>query len=235
MMEATSIKLTITQWAEEDRPREKMLLKGVAALSDAELLAILIGSGNRDETAVELSQRILLSINNNLNTLGKLEIKDLIRNYKGIGEAKAITITAALELGKRRKLSEAEKQDKIQSSRNVYDIFHPLLGDLKHEELWALYLNRSNKIIKRSLILRGNSNNVPVDIKLILKEAIEVLAQGIVLCHNHPSNEAKPSRDDDMVTHKLKNAAQLMDIRLLDHIIVCDGEYYSYMDEGALH
>jgi DNA repair protein RadC len=233
-MKNSNIKLTITQWAEEDRPREKMLLKGMSALSDAELLAILIGSGNRDETAVELSQRILLSINNNLNALGKLEIKDLIRNYKGIGEAKAITIIAALELGKRRKLSEAEKQDKIQSSKNVYDIFHPILSDLKHEELWALYLNRSNKIIKRSLILRGNANNVLVDIKLILKEAIETLASGIILCHNHPTNDAKPSGEDDKVTKKLKEAAQLMDVKLLDHIIVCDGAYYSYRDSGIL-
>jgi DNA repair protein RadC len=233
-METSNTKLTITQWAEEDRPREKMLLKGVAALSDAELLAILIGSGNRDETAVELSQRILLSINNNLNTLGKLEIKDLIRNYKGIGEAKAITIAAALELGKRRKLSEAEKQDKIESSKNVYDIFHPLLSDLKHEELWALYLNRSNKIIKRSLILRGNTNNVSVDIKLILKEAVEILAAGIVLCHNHPTNDAKPSKEDISITLKLREAAQLLDVKLHDHIIVCDGEYYSFRDAGVV-
>ncbi|MDR1810787.1 MAG: DNA repair protein RadC [Prevotella sp.] len=233
-MDANTTKLTITQWAEEDRPREKMLLKGVEALSDAELLAILIGSGNRDETAVELSQRILQSINNNLNTLGKLEIKDLIRNYKGIGEAKAITIAAALELGKRRKLSEAEKQDKIVSSKNVYDIFHPLLSDLKHEELWALYLNRSNKVIKRSLILRGNTSSVLTDIKLILKEAIELRASGIILCHNHPSNESKPSKDDNIVTQKLKEAALLMDVMLFDHIIVCDSEYYSYKDAGLL-
>jgi DNA repair protein RadC len=234
-MDTGNVKLTITQWAEEDRPREKMMLKGVSALSDAELLAILIGSGNKDETAVELSQRILSSINNNLNTLGKLDIKDLIRNYKGIGEAKAITIAAALELGKRRKLSEAEKQYKIESSKNVYDIFHPLLSDLKHEELWALYLNRSNKVVKRSLILRGNTGSVPVDIKLILKEAINLLASGIVLCHNHPSNEAAPSKDDLNVTRKLQEAAQVMDMRLHDHVIVCDGTYYSFRDAGKIN
>ncbi|GAB6012125.1 RadC family protein [Viscerimonas tarda] len=233
-MDSNSPKLRITQWAEEDRPREKMLLKGVSALSDAELLAILIGSGNKEETAVELSQRILSSINNNLNSLGKLAINDLIRNYKGIGEAKAITIVAALELGKRRKLSEAEKQDRITSSKNVYDIFHPILSDLKHEELWVLLLNRSNKVIKRSLILRGNTNNVPVDIKYILKESIENLASGLILCHNHPTNEAKPSGDDNNVTLKIKESAQLMDISLIDHIIICDGSYYSYKDSGML-
>lgn len=223
-------KLTITQWAEEDRPREKMLMKGVSALSDAELLAILIGSGNKNETAVELSQRILNSVNNNLNLLGKLEIKHLIKNFNGIGEAKAITIVAALELGKRRKLSEAEKQEKIYSSKNVYDIFHPLMCDLKHEEMWVLFLNRSNKIIKRYLVQRGSTNNVTVDIKYILKEAIECLASGIILCHNHPTNDAKPSRDDDEITFKIRESAQLMDIELLDHIIVCENDYYSYND-----
>ena len=233
-MEISKTKLRITQWAEEDRPREKMLLKGVSALSDAELLAILIGSGNKEETAVELSQRILSSINNNLNTLGKLAIADLIRNYKGIGEAKAITIAAALELGKRRKLSEAEKQDKISSSKNVYDIFHPILGDLGHEELWILLLNRSNKVIKRSLISRGDKSDVMVDIKYVLKEAIENLAAGIILCHNHPTNETKPSSNDNAFTQKIKESAQLMDVALLDHIIICDGEYFSYRDSGIL-
>ena len=224
-------KLKITQWAEEDRPREKMLLKGISALSDAELLAILIGSGNKNETAVELSQRILMSVNNNLNTLGKLSINELIKNFTGIGEAKAITITAALELGKRRKLSEAEQQTKINISRDVYHIFHPVLGDLRHEEAWVLLLDKKNKIIKKVLIHRGNINNTFIDIKLILKEAIENMASGIILCHNHPDNDATPSIDDDSITFKLKEAATLMDILLQDHIIVCDSDYYSYKDQ----
>lgn len=229
-----NIKLKITQWAEEDRPREKMLLKGVSALSDAELLAILIGSGNKNETAVELSQRILLSVNNNLNTLGKLEIKDLIKDFNGIGEAKAITIAAALELGKRRKLSEAEKQERIRFSGDVYEIFHPILGDLKHEETWLLLLNKSNKVMKKALVNRGNIDNTYVDIRLILKEAIENLATGIVLCHNHPTNDCYPSKNDDHITYKLRDAAAIMDIALHDHIIICDGTYYSYKDQKRL-
>jgi len=227
-------KMKIKQWAEEDRPREKMLLKGVSVLSDAELLAILIGSGNKDETAVELSQRILLSVNNNLNSLGKIDMQDLIKNFNGIGEAKAITIAAALELGNRRKLYEAEELPKILTSKNVYEIFHPVLADLKHEETWILLLNKSNKVIKKVLINRGCTDSAIVDIKKILKEAIENFASGIILCHNHPSNEAGPSREDDRITSRLKESAAIMDITLLDHIIVCDGKYYSYVDKGRL-
>ena len=227
-------RLKITDWAEEDRPREKMVLKGVSSLSDAELLAILIGSGNKDETAVELSQRILAANNNNLNTLGKLSIDDLVDNFKGIGEAKAISIIAALELGRRRKLSEAEVQAKIISSKNVYDIFHPILADLPHEELWVLLLNKSNKIVKRVQISRGNSNHTLVDIRLILKEAISNLASGIILCHNHPTNDLTPSFNDDAITAKLKESTSIMDIAFLDHIIIGDGDYYSYRDNKKL-
>jgi DNA repair proteins len=174
-------KLNIKDWAEEDRPREKMLLKGVSALSDAELLGILIGSGNKSETAVELSQRILHSVSNNLNTLGKLEIKDLIKDFKGIGEAKAITIVAALELGKRRKLSEALVSPQITSSKDVYDIFHPILADLKHEEVWVLFLNRANKVVKNIQISKGGLTATVVDIRLIMKEGIQSLASAMVL------------------------------------------------------
>ncbi|NDW17911.1 DNA repair protein RadC [Dysgonomonas sp. 216] len=226
--------LKITEWAEEDRPREKMQMKGAAALSDAELLAILIGSGNKNETAVELSKRILHTVNNNLNSLGKLDIKELISNFNGIGEAKAITIAAALELGRRQKISEAEKIEKIVCSVNVYNIFHPLLSDLKHEEFWVLLLGKSNNIIKKTLINRGNENSVGVDIKLILKEAIETSASGIILCHNHPDNNSSASKNDDDITFRLYKAAALMDIALLDHIIICNGTYYSYKDSDKL-
>ena len=228
------IKLNIKDWAEEDRPREKMLLKGVGALSDAELLGILIGSGNKNETAVELAQRILHSVSNNLNILGKQEIKDLIRNFNGIGEAKAITIAAAMELGKRRKLSEVVVQPQITSSETVYHIFHPVLADLKHEEVWVLLLNRANKVLKKIQVSKGGVTGTVVDIRMIMKEAIDSLASAMVLCHNHPSGNSNPSGDDDNITRRLKDAGQIMDVRLLDHIIVCDHSYYSYMDRGRM-
>ncbi len=227
-------KLKITDWAEADRPREKMLIKGVSALSDAELLAILIGSGNKSETAVELSQRILLSVNNNLNSLGKIEINHLIKNFNGIGEAKAITITAALELGKRRKISDSEKQVQILSSSDAYQIFHPILCDLKHEEGWALLMNRSNKIIKKIQVSKGGITGTILDIRLIMKETIENLATNIILIHNHPSGNTKPSEDDNRITKKLKEACNLLDITLVDHIIVCDKDYYSYKDKSTI-
>lgn len=227
-------KLNIKDLAEEDRPREKMLLKGVGSLSDAELLGILIASGNKDETAVELAQRILHSVSNNLNTLGKLTIKDLIKNFKGIGEAKAITIIAALELGRRRKLSEVEVQPQITSSESVYQILHPVLADLKHEEVWALLLNRANKVIKKIQVSKGGIAGTVVDIRMIMKEAIDSLASAIVLCHNHPSGNTNPSGDDNNITRKLKEAGQILDIKLLDHVIICDRSYYSYADKGLL-
>lgn len=233
-MNNTYNKLKITDWAEEDRPREKMRLKGISSLSDAELLAILIGSGNKDETAVELSQRILHSVNNNLNSLGKLEINELIRNFKGIGEAKAITIVSALELGKRRKLTEKEKLVSIHSSTNVFDIFQPVLGDLRHEECWALLLNRANKIIKKIQVSIGGVSGTLIDIRIIVKEAIENLASGIILIHNHPSGNTKPSNEDNNITTKLKNACLLLDIELLDHIIISDDNYFSYKDHMCL-
>jgi DNA repair protein RadC len=227
-------KLNIKDWAEEDRPREKMLLKGVAALSDAELLGILIGSGNKNETAVELAQRILHSASNNLNVLGKMEIKNLIRNFHGIGEAKAITIAAALELGKRRKLSEKIVQPQITSGEDVYHLFHPVLADLKHEEAWVLLLNRANRVLKKIQVSKGGVAGTVIDIRMIMKEAIDNLASAMILCHNHPSGNTRPSGDDDQITGRLKEAGNLMDIHLLDHVIVCDHSYYSYMDKGKL-
>lgn len=233
-MDQSKAKLTITEWAEEDRPREKLLLKGISALSDAELLAILIGSGNKNETAVELSQRILFFVKNNLNSLGKLSINDLIQNFNGIGEAKAITIIAALELGKRRKLSDSEKQQRILLSKDVYNIFQPILGDLRHEESWVLLMNSSNKILKKILASKGGITGTVIDIRLIIKEAIENLATNIVLVHNHPSGSTKPSEEDNIVTKKLKDACNLLDIYLMDHVIICDEDYYSYRDNMLL-
>ncbi|MBD8348205.1 RadC family protein [Dysgonomonas sp. HGC4] len=233
-MDQSKVKLTITEWAEEDRPREKLLLKGISALSDAELLAILIGSGNKNETAVELSQRILFFVKNNLNSLGKLNINDLIQNFNGIGEAKAITIIAALELGKRRKLSDSEKQQRILLSKDVYNIFQPILGDLRHEESWVLLMNSSNKVLKKILASKGGITGTVIDIRLIIKEAIENLATNIVLVHNHPSGSTKPSDEDNIVTKKLKDACNLLDIYLMDHVIICDDDYYSYRDNMLL-
>ncbi|MDR1936901.1 MAG: DNA repair protein RadC [Tannerellaceae bacterium] len=227
-------KLPIREWAAEDRPREKMLQKGAPALSEAELLAILIGSGNQEESAVQLAQRILHSVANNLNALGKLSIKELTSGFKGIGEAKAITIAAALELGRRRNASERLRQESITSSRDVHAIFYPLLGDLVHEELWIALTNRASKVVEKVKISQGGPGETTADIRLILKAAIQSLASGIILCHNHPSGNIRPSAQDDALTQRLKSAAQLMDITLLDHLILSDNTYYSYADEGRI-
>lgn len=226
--------MNIKDWAEDDRPREKMLTKGISALSDAELIAILIGSGNKDKSAVELSKEILHHQNNDLNQLGKISVKELTNTHKGIGPAKAISILAALELGRRRNQSEVMKLFSVTSSRDVYHYFHPLLSDLKYEEFWVAYLNQSNRIILRKKISKGGVSETAVDIRLILKEAIEHLASGIILCHNHPSGNNKPSCADDTFTKKIKEAARLMDIRVLDHLIVCEDCYFSYADEGKI-
>ncbi|RHJ76808.1 DNA repair protein RadC [Parabacteroides sp. AM08-6] len=226
--------MKIKEWAEEDRPREKMLLKGVTSLSDAELLAILIGSGNNEETAVQLSQRILHSVNNNLNALGKLSVKDLITGFKGIGEAKAVTINAALELGKRRGITIPLQRPSVRTSQDVYQLFYPILCDLPHEELWIALTNRSSKVIGKIKISQGGTNETSADLRLILKAAINALATGILLCHNHPSGNTTPSKQDDLLTSRLQKAAQLMEINMLDHIILADGNYYSYSDEGRI-
>lgn len=225
--------LTIKEWAVEDRPREKLLKKGVQSLSDAEIIALLIGSGTKNETAVELSKKVLKSANNNLNELGKLNISDLTK-MKGIGEAKAITILAALELGRRRKISEIITKKKITRSNDIFELFQPIIGDLPHEEFWILLLNRSNNIIERIKISQGGVSGTVIDVKLILKQAIEKLASSVILCHNHPSGNKNPSKADDSITFKLKNAAELLDIQVLDHIIIANVDYFSYADEGKL-
>ena len=225
--------LKIKDWALEDRPREKLLYKGISSLSDAELLAILIGSGSNDKSAVDLAREILNIASNNLNRLGKLDVHDLVK-LKGIGTAKAINIMAALELGRRRKSAEIMESPKIRSSNDVYSIFNPLLADLAHEEFWLLYLNRSNKILSRHKLSQGGISGTITDVRLIIKKAIELLASSIIICHNHPSGNLDPSEADTRITQKIKEAAGYFDISLLDHIIVTDNGYYSYADNGAL-
>ncbi len=227
-------KISIKKWAEEDRPREKLMLKGVSALSDSELLAILIGSGNDKESAVELSKRILHKADNNLNKLSRFSVNDLVRNFRGIGPAKAITIVAALELGRRRRSEEPVKRDKITSSNDAFIVLYPLLADLNHEETWALLLDRSNKVISTMQVSRGGISGTVVDIRLILREAINHFASSIVLGHNHPSGNCTPSAQDTAISKKLKEAAKWMDITLLDHIIVCGETYYSFADNGII-
>lgn len=226
-------KLTINQWAEEDRPREKMMLKGAEALSDAELLAILIGSGNTEESAVALMQRVLAAAGNDLNRLGKWEIRDFAR-FKGLGPAKSITILAALELGKRRKLREHAERLTIRSSEDIYHLFHPLLCDLPYEEFWVLLLNQAAKVIDKVRISRGGIDQTTADVRSILREALLQRATQIALVHNHPSGNTRPSNDDLRLTQQARQAAQTMNIRLLDHVIVTDGSYYSFCDEGQL-
>jgi DNA repair protein RadC len=227
-------RLRIKEWAVEDRPREKMLLKGVSSLSDAELLAILIGSGNSSETAVQLSQRILNTVSNNLNALGKLSVKEMM-TFNGIGEAKAVTIAAAMELGRRKGEAEPLLRESIRSSHQVFRLFYPLLCDLPHEECWIALTSRAGKVIEKVKISQGGTGDASVDVRLILKAAINTLSSGILLCHNHPSGNIKPSTQDDALTYKIAQAAQLLDMRLLDHIILSDNTYYSYADEGRLH
>lgn len=222
---------SIKNWAEDDKPREKLMLKGKAALSDAELLAILIGSGSRNESAVELSKRILASVDNNLNAIGKLSLKQLIE-FKGIGEAKAITIIAALELGRRRRDEDAITLKKITSSKSVFELMQPIIGELPHEEFWILYLNNSNKVIYKAQLSKGGITGTVVDIRLVFKMALEHNATSIILTHNHPSGKLLASDADIQITKKLKLAGQQLDITILDHIIITENGFYSFQDEG---
>lgn len=225
--------IKITDWAVEDRPREKLIQKGTSSLSDAELLAILISSGTKDKSAVDLGRELLALANNNLNSLGKLSIADL-RKLRGIGPARAVTIAAALELGRRRKHAESPDVVKIKCSKDVADIFQPILADLTHEEFWILFLNRSNKVINRMKLSQGGVSGTVTDVRLVMKKAIECLASGIIVCHNHPSGNLNPSESDSKITQKIKEAGNLMDIQLLDHLIISDKEYYSFADNGLL-
>lgn len=225
--------LKILSWAEEDRPREKLIQKGKSALSDSELMAILIGSGTVSMSAVELSKQILSSVENNLNNLAKLSVKDL-QKFKGIGEAKAITIVAAMELGRRRKATEILQKPIIRSSKDVYSYILSDLQDLPHEEFWVILLNRSNKIISKHQISSGGVSGTVADPKLIFKIAIENLATSVILVHNHPSGNLQPSDADKRLTKKMKDSGILLDLPIIDHLIITDSSYFSFADEGLL-
>jgi len=224
---------SIKNWSLDDQPREKLLYKGKAVLSDAELVAILIGSGNREESAVDLCKRILASAENNLSALGKLSVKQLTE-FKGIGEAKAISIIAALELGRRRRGEEALEKKKITSSTSVFELMQPVIGELEHEEFWIIYVNNSNKIIQKNQLSKGGITGTLVDVRLVLKNALEVGATGLILSHNHPSGTLRPSEADKQITQKLKLAAQSLDIKVLDHLIITEKAYFSFADENIL-
>ncbi|MFM2214381.1 MAG: hypothetical protein RL427_1644 [Bacteroidota bacterium] len=222
---------SIKHWSEDDKPREKLMLKGKAALSDAELIAILIGSGSRNESAVGLSKRILGKVEHNLNSLGKLSLKQLME-FKGIGEAKAVTIAAALELGRRRRAEEAIEHSKITSSKAVFDLMQPIIGELIHEEFWVLYLNNSNKVIYKGQLSKGGITGTIVDIRILFKTALEHNATSVILTHNHPSGKLQASDADLAITKKLKFAGEQLDIKVLDHLIITENGYLSFQDEG---
>jgi len=226
-------KPSIKEWAVEDRPREKLLTKGTRSLSEAELLAILIGSGNSKESAVELSRRILMAVNNDLSALSKKDASYLLK-FRGIGEAKAVNIMAALELGRRRKENGAAVKTVITNSNDAANYFRPLLEDLPHEEFWVLLLNRSNTVIDKFMVSQGGVTGTVIDVKLILKFALEKLACSLILCHNHPSGNVLASEADKKVTQKIKDAAEMMEISVLDHVIIAHDQYLSFADEGLL-
>ena len=226
-------KITIKAWPEEDRPREKLLAQGRRVLSDAELIAILIGSGSTTESAVDLSKRILHTCQNDLNALAKLSVQDLSK-FKGIGEAKAISIIAALELGRRRKEVELLDLNKISSSKDIYNLLAPNFADLLHEEFWIILLSRANKVLHKVLISKGGQAGTIADPKIIFKAALEGNAANIILAHNHPSGNLKPSQADMQLTKKLQEAGKLLDLQVLDHVIFTERSYFSFADEGLL-
>ena len=226
-------KLTIKSWATEDRPREKLMSKGASVLSTAELLAILIGSGNKKESAVDLSKRILVSVQYNIHELAKLSLKKLTA-FHGIGPAKAIAIVTALELGKRRQLETFIQKPKISSSQEVFSMMQPLMGSLAHEEFWVLYLNNSNEVLSKHQLSKGGITATLVDVRLLFKKAIEMSAVAIVICHNHPSGTLNPSREDKQITKKIKDGGLSLDIKLLDHLIITEKSYFSFADNGEI-
>lgn len=222
--------MTIKNWADTDKPREKMISQGKTALSNAELLAILLGSGSADESAVELSRRILASVNNSLTTLGKQSLQQL-QAFKGIGQAKAITILAATEMGRRRVAETPEPQPKIEVAHNVFALMQPLIGELPHEEFWVLYLNSTNRVIHKARLFSGGITHTTVDVRLLFKTALEQGAIALILVHNHPSGSTTPSKEDIELTQRVKTAGDMLDIKLLDHVIVTEKEYLSLLDE----
>ncbi|PXY00955.1 hypothetical protein DF185_13755 [Marinifilum breve] len=226
-------KLSIKDWALEDRPREKLMYKGVKSLSTAELLAIIIGSGNRNQSAVELSKSILSYCNNDLNILAKKSIHDLM-TIKGIGEAKAIGIISALEIGRRQKAFQSKQKEKVTCSRDAFEILFPFVENIGHEEFWVLFMNRANKVIEIKNVSSGGITGTVFDIRLVLKEALQLEAVNLILCHNHPSGNLAPSAADKDITTKSKEAAKLMNIEILDHIIIGENDYYSFADEALI-
>lgn len=227
-------KIGIKELAVEDRPREKMIQKGIASLSDAELVAILIGSGSTKESAVELARKIMAGFKNNLNELGKATIEDLKNRFHGVGEAKAVSIVAAMELGRRRLLHQSLEMPVVKSSQDVFNLYRPVIADLPHEEFWITLLNRANKVRHRFNISKGGISGTVIDVRLILKKALENNASSIVLCHNHPSGNTQPSDADIQITQKLKEAGKIMEIPVIDHLIVTENGYFSFADEGLL-
>ncbi|MFS4456442.1 RadC family protein [Maribacter sp. 2304DJ31-5] len=232
-MQENPIPFSIKHWSDDDRPREKLVQKGRSVLSDAELIAILIGSGSKSESAVELSKKILASVDNNLNELGRLSINQLMQ-FKGIGEAKAVSIAAALEIGRRRRGEGETKIKKIGSSRDAYELLFPLMGDLEHEEFWILFLNNANKIMHKSQLSKGGITGTLVDIRLIMKQTLELGAVGLILAHNHPSGTLVPSNADKEITQKIKKAGEALDIKVLDHLIITQHDYFSFADGQIL-
>ncbi|RYE33365.1 MAG: JAB domain-containing protein [Sphingobacteriaceae bacterium] len=232
-MENYESKINIKSWAEEDRPREKMLLQGRRVLSDAELVAILIGSGSLNESAVDLSKRILHHFSGDLNVLGKASVHDLSK-FKGIGEAKAISIIAALELGRRRKETDHKQAEKIGCSKDIFHLMHRYFADLNHEEFWIILMNRANIVLSQHLISKGGQAGTIADPKIIFQTALEHHAASVILAHNHPSGNLKPSQADIDLTKKLRNAGQMLDIAVPDHLIFTDKQYYSFADEGLM-
>ncbi|MBK7149823.1 MAG: DNA repair protein RadC [Bacteroidetes bacterium] len=234
MSEPTNHHLSIKNWAEEDRPREKLLLKGKAALSDAELLAILLRTGVKGTSALDMSKAILNKVQGDLNELGKLSVSDLKKMQRGLGDTKSITLVAALELGRRRQATEVREKPQIRCSRDIFDFIYPDMADLKHEEFFVLFLNKANRVLAHRHISKGGVDGTVADIKIILRHALELLSSGIVAVHNHPSGNLKPSEADIRLTRKLKESAALMDIQLLDHLIIGEQRYFSFSDEGML-
>ena len=232
-MQENQTSFTIKHWSDDDKPREKLLRKGRSILSDAELIALLIGSGSERQSAVALSKKILASVNNNLNDLGQLSVAQLMQ-FKGIGKAKAVTIAAALEIGRRRRAGNTKKVKRISDSQNAFDLLYPVLGELPHEEFWVAYLNNSNTLVHLEQLSKGGITHTVVDIRLVMKNALDYGAVALVLAHNHPSATLKPSSADKAITQKLKKACEAMDIKILDHLIIAGHEYFSFADNQLL-
>lgn len=225
--------MNLKSLAEDDRPREKFLLKGKSAVSDSELLAIIMGSGNKEESAVELARRILNSVENNWHRLSQLSIKDLMK-FKGVGEAKAISIATALEIGNRKSQQQVLERQQISSSKDIFEVLQPHLSDLSTEEFWAVFLNHQNKILYKTCLFRGGIASSVADVRVIFKMALEHYSTRIIVAHNHPAGSLKPSQEDINITNKIKEAGNLLEIELLDHLIIAQSKYYSFKEEGIL-